>query len=472
MSLNQEQTPVVEDCPVCIESYNKRRTKIECPSCSYSVCIGCTKRYLLSTPEEPHCMNCHKGWERDTQYELLGKSFVNGELNKHRVSMLYDKERSKFPTTQPYVDAVCDVDKINKEQEKLIIQMQNIKGEYNRLEKEKRKIEREIIGKKIPSVRTENFLKCPKDNCRGYISKNECKMCHSHICRKCLVLLDNADALKEHECDKDTLETAQLILKSSKPCPTCGTRISKVSGCDQMWCPNCEVAFSWTTGMVVRGVVHNPHFYEYQRRRGNTGGNINRNEGDVVCGGVVSYRLFDDKMKRVKVYVQKDEHDKHKLKTMIQSMYDCHRVTIHFQDVVVRRLRVELRDDVNNIKERADFMMDKITEEQFKRVVIKRDKKREKNQSCLHIYETLVTMFTERINAYVVDQNLSIEVDQNLSIENLENTLDELIQIRIFIQEQFTRVSKNYNMTVECFGTYSRLNSAKNVFTVCKRKLV
>ena len=117
-------------------------------------------------------------------------------------------------------------------------------------------------------------------------------------------------------------------------------------------------------------------------------------------------------------------------------------------------------------------MMDKITEEQFKRVVIKRDKKREKNQSCLHIYETLVTMFTERINAYVVDQNLSIEVDQNLSIENLENTLDELIQIRIFIQEQFTRVSKNYNMTVECFGTYSRLNSAKNVFTVCKRKLV
>ena len=120
MSLTNKRIPVVEDCPVCIESYGKRRTKIECPSCSYSVCIGCTKRYLLSTPEYPHCINCHKGRERDTQYELLGKSFVNGELNKHRIYMLYDKERSKFPTTQPYVDVLYDVERIKKDQKECI----------------------------------------------------------------------------------------------------------------------------------------------------------------------------------------------------------------------------------------------------------------------------------------------------------------------------------------------------------------
>lgn len=464
MSLTSERTPVVEDCPVCIESYGKRRTKIECPSCSYSVCVGCTKRYLLSTPEDPHCMNCHKGWERDTQYELLGKSFVNGELNKHRVSVLYDKEKSRFPTTQPYVDALYDVERIRKDQEQLLSQIRELKSEYNKLETEKCAIERDIMGKKITGIRTENFLKCPKDGCKGYISKNECKLCHSHICRKCLIMVDNTDALKEHECDKETLETAQLILKSSKPCPTCGTRISKVSGCDQMWCPNCEVAFSWTTGMVVRGVIHNPHFYEYQRRRGNNGRNINRNEGDVVCGGVVGYRYLDTKLKQVKTRAQTVEHDKTKLKNMLQSMYDCHRITIHFQDVVVRRLRIELREDVNNIKERADFIMDRITEEQFKRVVIKRDKKREKNQSCLHIYETLVTMFTERINTYVASEDMSIK--------HLNEALEELVQVRNFIQEQFTRVSKNYNMSVECFGVYSHIDPIKNVFSICKRKLV
>ena len=461
MSISQEQIEV-DDCPVCIEHYTKRRYKIECPSCNYSVCIGCTRRYLLSTSEDPHCMNCHKGWERDTQYELLGKSFVNGELNKHLVSVLYDKERSKFPTTQPYVDAKCDIEKINKEQEQLTLQIHKLKQKYTKLEEEKHSLERDIIGKKIRGCRPENFLKCPKDDCKGYISKNECKMCHSHICRKCLVLVDSVDVLREHECDKDTLETAQLILKSSKPCPTCGTRISKVSGCDQMWCPNCEVAFSWTTGMIVKGVIHNPHFYEYQRRRGENRRTINRNEGDVVCGGVVAHRLLDKKLKHVRKYTQTVEHDKNILSNIIHSMYDCHRVTIHFQEVVIRRLRRELQDDVNNIKERADFMMNKITEEQFKRIIIKRNKKREKNQSCLHIYETLVTMFTERINTYVETQDWSIE--------NLYDTIEELLQIRNFIQEQFIRVSKNYNMTIECFSLYSS-DRVRGAFSISNRKL-
>jgi hypothetical protein len=41
--------------------------------------------------------------------------------------------------------------------------------------------------------------------------------------------------------------------------------INRVSGCDQMYCTLCEVPFSWATGQVVQGVIHNPHFFERLR---------------------------------------------------------------------------------------------------------------------------------------------------------------------------------------------------------------
>jgi len=450
MSLNREQTvtPVTEECPVCIENYTKRRVKIDCPSCGYSVCVGCTKTYLLSTPHDPHCMNCNRGWDRDMQYELLGKSFVNGDLNKHRVCMLYDKERSMFPTTQSYVDSICELDVILKKQEEITEQIRRLKREYNELDQEKYIIDRHLSSGERYKKTIDNLLKCTYDNCHGYIRDNECRVCHNHMCRKCLVIVENSIALKEHRCDKDVLESAQLILKSSKPCPTCGTRISKVSGCDQMWCPECEMSFSWRTGMVDTGRVHNPHFYEYQLRRGNRGdGNINRNIGDVVCGGIVTFRTLNNKIRKMSNSVS-EQYDKQMIKTMIGNMFDCHRVILHFQNTVVEQLRRELqigKRGVNNIKERANFMMNKITEEQFKRVIIKKDKKREKDQSCLHIYESLVTMFTERINTYVESPNSSVEY--------LIDTIEELVYIRDYIQEQFIRVSKNYNVVIECFDT-------------------
>jgi dolichol-phosphate mannosyltransferase len=82
----------------------------------------------------------------------------------------------------------------------------------------------------------------------------------------------------EHTCDPGVKETVALIIKESKPCPKCGERISKIDGCDQMWCIDCHTAFSWATGQLVNGVVHNPHYYEFLRQQGN--GVAPRNAGD------------------------------------------------------------------------------------------------------------------------------------------------------------------------------------------------
>ena len=127
---------------------------------------------------------------------------------------------------------------------------QDIKG-YKKEENEYKDKITDCVRRKgggVTENRTVNKnIKCPSDKCKGYITKNQCSICQKHLCRRCLVVVDNMEELKRHECDKDTYETAQMIMNTSKPCPSCGTRISKVSGCDQMWCPQCDVAFSWIT---------------------------------------------------------------------------------------------------------------------------------------------------------------------------------------------------------------------------------
>jgi len=64
------------------------------------------------------------------------------------------------------------------------------------------------------------------------------------------------------------VESVKLKKKDTMGCPSCGVRIYKIEGCDQMWCVECHTPFSYKTGDIVKGVVHNPHYYEYIREHG------------------------------------------------------------------------------------------------------------------------------------------------------------------------------------------------------------
>ena len=76
-----------------------------------------------------------------------------------------------------------------------------------------------------------------------------------------------------------SVETAKLIRQTTKPCPKCGLRIHKASGCDQMWCIDCKTTFSWNTGEIVTGgIIHNPHYFQYLR---------DHSENGIILGNLV-----------------------------------------------------------------------------------------------------------------------------------------------------------------------------------------
>lgn len=108
-------------------------------------------------------------------------------------------------------------------------------------------------------------LKCPENQCLGYLdSELRCGMCSLKLCPACYeIQRDNL-----HQCNPDQVETLRLILRDSKPCPQCGISISKVDGCDQMWCVSCKTAFSWVTGQKETGRIHNPEYFRWMREHG------------------------------------------------------------------------------------------------------------------------------------------------------------------------------------------------------------
>ena len=108
---------------------------------------------------------------------------------------------------------------------------------------------------------------CPVNECRGFLSTAwKCGVCATWVCSKCHeVKAEQRDA--GHGCNPDSVATAELLAKDTKPCPSCAAGIFKIAGCDQMWCTSCNTGFDWKSGKRIEtNRIHNPHFFEYASR--------------------------------------------------------------------------------------------------------------------------------------------------------------------------------------------------------------
>jgi len=280
---------MLEECGICCEEMTNKGKKvlIECPACDFKCCKVCIETWLLSELE-PSCMKCKSKWTKVKCQELLGKGFMNGKHRKHTKNILFDIEKARFPETMPQVEIV--VKKNN------YVEMNaSSRADLYKLQQQIRKIEKTIRDREYfisygrergdnNDVTTERkkFMKaCPKNDCEGFLSSAwKCAVCECHVCKDCEVVVDDKNT---HTCDPNILASAKLLKKETKPCPSCASAIYKISGCDQMWCTQCKVAFSWNTGKKVRGHVHNPHYYEWIK---NGGGQAVVPGAMLPCGGL------------------------------------------------------------------------------------------------------------------------------------------------------------------------------------------
>ena len=451
-------------CDVCCEKFNlSTRKQVSCPYCPFKFCRECCSHYVLEAPEEPSCMNCKKPWTREFMADAFTQVWMNTAYRAKREQLLFERERSLMPATQHLA-----------ENEVRIRAMTNQNNEYqtehnkNTLTISKFRIDpalgyenamdiyaqmevvahqNAVLSSKIQyNVARINYLRnhtgggvanekrkfvraCPASDCRGFLSTAwKCGLCEVWVCPDCHEIKGHErDA--EHTCDPGNLATARLLEKDSKPCPKCSSMIFKIHGCDQMYCTQCNTAFSWNTGRIETSRIHNPHYYEYLRQRAGTD-NIRREIGDIPCGGMpygndIATRLFGHRLRN------------YQLQQTESLLSSAARSAIHVENVTLIRYRTDRIADNQDM--RIKYMIGDYTEDEFKRQLQLKEQQVGRKNAIAAVLNTYLVVVSEIFRNLVATVNPP-EGDQKF----FENCLANIEEIRVFTNEALNRVSKMY----------------------------
>lgn len=412
-------------------------------------------------------MDCKREWSREFIDTNLTQTFRKGPLKLHRRRVLMDRERGRLPAMQSFVEAQNTINRCDNSLRSLRKERMALKSERNLIQsqignvafdeitrrlspiqkklKEKKEeirvLERELwaarsilTGQERPEVR-EFIMKCPGDGCRGFLSSAwKCGTCDKFFCSECHAqkkgMRDDS-----HVCNEEAKATASMIRKETKACPKCGIRISKIDGCDQMWCTGCQTTFSWNTGQILLNtVVHNPHYYEYLRR---TNGAIPREAGDVPCGGLPHAYLFTRFVQTLGNITAETRFD----------LLGIHR---GLTDVLYVRLpQFPLRAPANANRDLdIAYLLQNITEEEWGTKLEQMETKFERKKEIGLILQTFVHIGSEKLT------NLQNEQDPRRRSALVEQTLKEMNSVREFINKSLLTKGVQMGMVVPQFNKY------------------
>lgn len=283
-----------ETCCVCFDPFNKStRSPTECPYCHIKICRTCLQTYLLNDINEvPTCVNrdCGNGWERDFLDGEFTRSFRLTTYKDHRETVLRDRERARLPATQgdaaAFRNAIVLYRESNEELTRINTQIAELQRAQSMLEMKKYRSRQvmdsfgrlrmgedgriEHVPARAARAEAAAFVKpCPAPDCKGFLSTAwKCGLCDLYSCPECHELKGVARDDPGHTCDPDKVATVRLLARDSRNCPKCGVTITKIDGCDQMYCTSCNTGFSWRTGKIAEGPIHNPHYFAWLQTQG------------------------------------------------------------------------------------------------------------------------------------------------------------------------------------------------------------
>ena len=412
-------------CDICCESLNKSiRKPIPCCACDISVCSSCVKNYLINSSDlNPNCMGCNILWTPEFLNDSLSKGFLKGEYKKHQADLMFDREKSLLPETLPEAEEIHLLRKYKEVKAQIEHLGNNNNAAYVALKAKKRLLFREyyvkmLLNKNAKIAKTAFTRFCPTEACKGFLThEGNCGLCEMWACKGCHETIGR-DKDMPHTCDPSTLETSKLIANDSKPCPKCHAFIFKIDGCNQMYCTQCHTPFSWNTGLIETGRIHNPHYYEYQRSV--KGGIIPPEVGNEFCRMPNVDDISND------IYVQYRET----LTNIFHTRY------------MINREIVNLNTDPINInrKARIAYLLDDINEKTFKSRILTNNKIfAEKNE------ERLVLQMAADTIADIAHRMVSTACTD----ANVRSFLIEFNTIRDYATDCFAKISKRYNLKLK-----------------------
>ena len=513
-------------CCICCDTFTKeRRAPVPCPKCSTAFCKECVQKYVLSQEELKGitCMkpDCDCAWTRAFLVQHTTSKFMNKDFRAHKKELLFHHEMSRMQETMPFAEDMKLLDDVQANAKELRAQRAQMRDQLrvvqNKIYRAEQRMWQLRNGGGTENKTTDparKFIKpCPAEGCNGFLSTHwRCKVCEIQVCAKCHEIkgvipkgIKPTEAFPEHVCDPGNVATAQMLKKDSKSCPSCGVTIHKTAGCNQMWCTNCNTAFSWRTGKRINGVIHNPHFFEWQRQNN---GQVARTPGDVPCGGFPRWRDFRNTLHSSTAIIrgrkdgfQGDATSQRWIdyailahyptlnivcatcKKMEKSHYgSCayimgcgrpyafcwydiltqfYRNVAHFHRIEIREYE-ETRDQVNeghgNRDLRAKYILGKISAETLKDGATRRDLKNSKEIDIFNVFELMNTTGRESL----------ISIMQEPTLANIEGRFVETYRVMEYCNTELKKISAVYNQSVPIirydFYTRTKKFSKKQVF--------
>ena len=508
------------ECKICCEKYNKsNHVPIKCTSCEFEACRQCHATFIIDPSNAvPNCMNCHREFQREFLVQNFTQKFVTQDWKKHREHVMFQRERALLPTRQPVAEMVRRKDALKRENEELLKQMTELRTKQYQCQREIGNIDYRIrmgpAADAFPNPRNGNgttsaphasaFIRpCPNtaSNCRGFLSTQwKCNLCNMWACKDCHEIKGTTQDTP-HECNPDNLASAKLIDTETRPCPKCGARVFKISGCNQMFCTACnDCAFDWVTGRIET-IIHNPHYFEFQRQR--NGGQAPRVIGDILCGREVDYatthtitmdlfpreeisqmmimwrgtnrnmynapgitgqarweKFYEDCIKNVNRIMgtqqqqqtltpdQKMTNQRQILFRKLQFREIC-RLIIEIRQVTLPQHRIDpLR---YNEELGVKYLLGDLSEKDFATSLQRSDKKMQKSRDIQNILTMVLNTSTDiifRFAEHLRTSRANIAQNPNYVFNNNDfNIMDEIRELFNYANVCFERVSKNYQST-------------------------
>jgi len=239
----------------------------------------------------------------------------------------------------------------------------------------------------------------------------------------------------EHQCIKETVETIKVIQKETRKCPGCDIRISKINGCNQMWCVECKTTFDWKTGSKIIGETHNPHYLEYMR----TNRALERDANDIPCGGL-PIQEYDA--------ISFRHHLPTKLKEQCKNIF----LLARFIETRVIPETIQKMNKDEKTKHAYHLLNKEITEKTWKTILYNLKKKREQQQELLSYMRTFLTVIVDSMNSLIVqvrEKRNSLLHDIPAQVEIFKRYVLELHEYRMHLNEMFRKMRVKYSIHYE-----------------------
>lgn len=462
---------IVDPCPICLETFTAvTRREIKCQYCNVATCSKCIERYFLNSIEDPHCLHCRRAWSRATLNTICTRTFLNQTYYKYRQNILLNREKSFLPQMQAAAERELRARELEKEdliyakeyaeimlrftveQNKIMAKRTAISNRIRRIRNGRNEEGTSDDTVAADTTRAKFVRRCTAPDCKGFLSSVwKCGLCSNWICPECFEV-KGTEKDTEHTCKKEALETANLIKKDTKPCPSCGEMIMKSDGCDQMWCTSCHSPFSWRTGqLITTGIIHNPHYFQWLSKGGQA---PPRNPGDIPCGGLPDVYRISRKIADSRVSA-----------TIREEFMKIFRTCAHIIDVERRHFERHLAPN-NNEDIGVKYLLKEIDETVWKQTLAKREKARQRSNEIRDILDAF--------NGATIDLIRRIDIGFIYSKTQMETLLSEIINelnaLREFTVEALFAVSRSFNCKVPLINDKWEVKYGKPITMGGKRK--